>query len=487
MSNHTVYIIFACMVVFMGCQPAVTHYDAVERPADIHPYYPGTVIPYNIAPLNFAIHEKAGKYQVWFVAGKDSFRITCRKNVEIPLRKWKRLLATHRGEQMTVRIFARQSGGWIKYRDMLFSIAEEPVDPYLAYRLIEPGYTTWGKMGLYQRCLENFDEKPVITNNLLDDACINCHSFQQNNPETMLFHIRKMHPGTLLLKEGQVTRVDTKTPEMLSAGVYPRWHPGGRYVAFSVNTTRQNFHAGHTNKIEVYDMASDIVIYDTESHQVFTTPALSSEASFETFPEWSPDGDYLYYCSAPACPMPAQYDSIRYDLVRIPFDASSAGFGQAVDTLVHASQIHKSVAFARVSPDNRFVIFCLSDFGTFPVWHRENDLYLLHLADGHIRCLTEANSHESDSYHSWSSNGRWLVFGSRRMDGAYTRPYICYFGPDGVAAAPFLLPQENPEYYDFSFKSFNIPEFITGRVKISPSRFSEAARGPAIESSSASK
>jgi hypothetical protein len=481
MSNHTVYILFACIALW-GCRPSAGQYETAQRPAVIYPSLCGTVIPYNIAPLNFAVRENARKYRVWFVAGKDSFSVTGRKNVDIPLRKWKKLLSSHRGEQMAVRIFARQPGGWVRYDDMLFRIAAEPIDPYLAYRLIEPGYTTWGKMGLYQRCLENFDEQPVITNDLLDNACVNCHSFRQNDPETMLFHIRKTHAGTLFLKDGSVTRVDTKTPRTLSAGVYPRWHPGGRYVAFSVNTTRQNFHAVHRNKIEVYDMASDIVIYDTESHRVFTAPALSSEASFETFPEWSPAGDYLYYCSAPARPMPAQYDSVRYDLVRIPFDVSAARFGREADTLVRASQDGRSVAFARVSPDNRFVVFCLSGFGTFPVWHRDSDLYLLRLSDGQACCLTEANSPESESYHSWSANGRWLVFGSRRMDGSYTRPYICHVDSGGAASAPFLLPQKNPEYYDFSFKSFNIPEFITGSIKVSPARLSEAARSPATAS-----
>jgi hypothetical protein len=438
------------------------------------------VIPGNIAPLNFAICEEAAEYRIWFVAGADSFRLASRGTVDIPPGKWRKLLSAHRGEPLAIRISARRADGWLKYDDLLFTIAPETIDPYAVYRLIEPGYTTWGKMGLYQRRLETFDEQPVLTNTLVDDACINCHSFRQNDPETMLFHIRKTNPGTIFLRNGQLARVNTQAPGMISAGVYPRWHPAGRYVAFSTNTTRQNFHVAHTNRIEVYDMASDIVLYDTETGRVSTAPPLSSETAFETFPEWSPDGSYLYYCSAPARPMPAQYDSLRYDLVRIPFDAASARFGHTVDTLVSATQTRKSVALPRVSPDNRFVVFCLSDFGTFPIWHRENDLYLLSLSDGSIRCLAEINSPESDSYHSWSSNGRWLIFGSRRMDGTYTRPYICYFHPDGTFAPPFVMPQKNPDFYDLSFKSFNIPELIKGKINVSPQRLSRAARDPAV-------
>ena len=36
-------------------------------------------------------------------------------------------------------------------------------------------------------------------------------------------------------------------------------------------------------------------------------------------------------------------------------------------------------------------------------------------------------------------------------------------------------------YYDFSMKSFNIPEFITGKVEISPYKFAETAKREAID------
>jgi hypothetical protein len=123
----------------------------------------------------------------------------------------------------------------------------------------------------------------------------------------------------------------------------------------------------------------------------------------------------------------------------------------------------------------------MSDYGSFPVWHRESDLYILNIETGEIRHPAAINSDQSDSYHSWSSNGRWMVFGSRRMDGTFTRSYICYFDPEGNAHTPFLLPQKDPRHYDFSTKSYNIPEFITGEVSVSPHEFAKAAKRKAIE------
>ena len=470
-------------LLLSACGKPGNDFVSLSRQAHIYPAYESTVIPYNIAPFNFMIREEGTRYVVRFtIAGKDSFEVACKERVSIPLRKWKKLLKAHHGEQMDVRIFEKKTSGWVCYDPLRFTIASEPVDAWLAYRLIEPGYVAWDKMGLYQRCLENFEEKPILENTMIDTkSCMNCHSFCRNNPETMLFHIRQYQPGTLFVKDKKVSKVNTKTPRMISAGVYPRWHPGGRYVAFSVNTTRQAFHAAHTNKIEVYDLASDIVIYDTETNSVFTDSLISSAKSFETFPEWSPDGQTLYFCSAPALSMPEEYDSLRYNLLGIPFDAATGKLGKQTDTIVSSVQTGKSISLARVSPDGQYVVFCMSGYGAFPIWHRDNDLYLLDMETKEIRTLSTINSDQSDSYHSWSSNGRWLVFGSRRMDGTFTRPYLCYFDADGQAHTPFLLPQKDPSHYDFSTKSYNIPEFITGKVEISPHKLAKTAKGQAIE------
>ena len=469
-------------VLLSSCGKPGNDFIRIDQHANIHPSYQGTVIPYNIAPLNFMIGEEGSRFLVRFaIAGKDSFDVSGNNICSIPLRKWKKLLGTHRGQQMDVSIFVKTSIGWARYAPLRFTIAPEPIDSWMAYRLIEPGYEAWNKMGIYQRCLENFDESPIMLNSLTGGSCMNCHSFCRNNPETMLFHIRQQHAGTIFLKDGMVSKVNTRAPGMISAGVYPRWHPEGRYVAFSVNTTRQEFHAAHANKVEVYDLESDLMVFDTESNTVLTDSLLCSRDFFETFPEWSPDGRYLYFCSAHARLMPEEYDSLRYNLLRIEFDASTGTFGNQVDTLVSSYLTGKSVALPRISPDGKYIVFCMSNFGTFPIWHRENDLYMINLETKEIRNLETINSEQSDSYHSWSSNGRWMVFGSRRMDGTFTRPYICYFGEDGNEHPPFLLPQKDPMHYNFSTKSYNIPELITGKVSVSPHEFTKAAKGEAIE------
>ena len=175
--------------------------------------------------------------------------------------------------------------------------------------------------------------------------------------------------------------------------------------------------------------------------------------------------------------MPQEYDSVRYDLMRIAFDASTGSFGNRIETILSSADTGKSITLARISPDGKYVVFCMSDYGTFPVWHHESDLFILNLETKEMRNLSAINSHRSESYHSWSSNGRWMIFGSRRMDGRFTRPYICYFDMEGNAHTPFILPQKDPLLYDSSIKSYNIPEFITGKVPVSPYEFAKTAKG----------
>jgi hypothetical protein len=457
--------------------------DAVPR---IFPDCAGTTIPCNIAPLNFRIMEDGRKFMVRVIAARDSFDVYSDSDARIPARKWTKLLRQHAGTSLSIDIFAQQSAGWIKYRRLQLAIAAEPIDPWLVYRLIEPGYEYWGTMGIYQRHLESFDETPVILNTQTDGSCMNCHSFCGHNPEQMLFHVRAQHAGAVVSQNGTLSKLNLKTSDNISAGVYPRWHPEGRYIAFSVNKTYQAFHSSSSDRVEVYDTSSDLIICDTETQSVGYTSVIHSPERFETFPEWSPDGKTLYFCSAPATGMPDSYDSLKYDLLKTGFNPQTAKTGNAVDTVLSASATGKSVSFPRISPDGKYMTVCLSSFGTFPIWHKDNDLYLLNLTTGILTPLDSVNSPESDSYHSWSSNGRWMVYSSRRMDGLYTRLYIVYFDTAGVFHKPFLLPQKYPSnHYAELLKSYNIPEFITGKITTSPQTFERVIKTDAVNVTSA--
>ena len=152
-------------------------------------------------------------------------------------------------------------------------------------------------------------------------------------------------------------------------------------------------------------------------------------------------------------------------------------FGDKVDTLYNAPLHGKSVSFPRISPDGKFLAFTLHEFGNFSIWHKDADLYMVNLQTKQVYPLSEANSDDVDSYHSWSENSRWMVFSSRRTNGLYTRPFIIYIDEKGKAHKPFLLPQENPlVYYKQLMFSYNIPELMVKKVEVSEHEIAKTLR-----------
>ena len=247
--------------------------------------------------------------------------------------------------------------------------------------------------------------------------------------------------------------------------VYPYWHPDGRYCAFSTNTTRQGFHELHDKRIEVFDLQSDIFVYDTETGQSLTDSTIASQLMSENTPAFSPDGQWLYFTTAKQQTYPQGLHDQLYDLCRIRFNPGDGTFGSTVDTLFKASVMHKSATWPRPSYDGRHLLFTLADYGYFAIWHPESDQWILDLKTLEARPTSEINSNDADSFHNWSSNSHWVVFTSRRLDGLYSHLYIAECDTNGVFSKPFLLPQRHPtDYYHNSLFSFNTPDFSSSPV-----------------------
>lgn len=148
----------------------------------------------------------------------------------------------------------------------------------------------------------------------------------------------------------------------------------------------------------------------------------------------------------------------------VPYDIDKDSWSQP-ETVLAASETGMSVSEPRASPDGRYLLFCMSDYGGFPVYQPSSNLYLMELKSGNYRRL-ECNSGRGESWHCWSSNSRWIVFSSKRDNGLLARPYFSYIDPEGREHKPFVLPQKDPTFYDTWLKTYNVPELVTGPVTI---------------------
>lgn len=461
-------ILIVCLCILSACRPQISG-NFGSQP-DIFPDYRDVTVPVNIAPMNFEMLSDEGlRWRVVIRGVSDSLIIRSDEGlISFRMGQWRRLLQENAGGQLSVEVLEKREDGWYAYLPFIVHISEDEIDPYIAYRLIPPGYSLWREMSIRQRNLETFREKTIYSNTQGKGNCVNCHSFCDRDPDRMLFHMRAELAGTYIFRDGMQEKLDTKTDQTISALVYPYWHPSGKFVTFSVNRTNQLLHTTDPNRIEVFDEASDVTVYDIDNHQILTSDLLSSESSFETFPTFSPDGRSLYFCSSKAVePMPERYKDVRYSLCRIAFDPETCSFGSKVDTLYNAETRGGSVSFPRISPDGRHLVFTLSGYGNFSIWHKDADLYVADLQVGTVKPMTALNSDDVESYHSWSSDSRWMVFSSRKDDGHYTKPYISYVDAEGNARKPFLLPQKDPKkYYGMLMFSYNIPEFVSDRIDL---------------------
>ena len=463
-------LISLIIILLSGCSSWKIAESAVDLRPAIFPDYAEVTISKNIAPLNFMV-EGADRIQASFshegiellrVKGKDGI-------IQIPVRKWRELLDQAAGGNIDiyVSVWSDEYPRGAAFLPFPVHIADNEIDEWIAYRLIEPGYRSWRQLGLYQRDLTSFDESAIVTNATTNETCLNCHHFPSYSSQSMMFHARGANGGTILYHNGELTKIKFNEIGPKKNTTYPAWHPDGRYIAFSSNTTRQTFYVHGRKPIEVYDYASDLVLYDTKSGDVLTDPRFMTEEILETFPAWAPDGKSLYFASAMAKDVPKEVEEVHYHLLRVPFDPSTGRFGEQTDTLYNAHVLNGSASYPRISADGRYLLYTWSEYGTFPIWHEEADLRMMDLQTLQPVDVSIWNADASaDSYHSWSSDGRWVIYGSRRHDGRYTQLYIAYFDEDGNPHKPFLLPQEDPRYNMWRLKSYNVPEFIDGEVQL---------------------
>jgi hypothetical protein len=460
-------------------------YNSIDRPPRIHPDYRDTVIPPNIAPLNFLVQEDGSRYRVKIYSKQgDPIEVFSRTGkIVISERPWHRLLNLNRGGQLSFDVFVKTGKDpWRRFQTIQNTIAREDIDNFIVYRRIRPGHSTWSQMGVYQRSLKNYDESVVLDNEYYQGGCLNCHTFCENRTDKMLMGIRSAKYGSsaVLIEDGVVNKIGTKFG-------YTSWHPSGRLAAYSINKIRLFFHSARDEVRGVTDLDSLLAYYLVDSKTVKTSPQISKKDRLETYPTWSPDGHYLYFCSAPVLwsdrdtVPPENYDQVKYDLVRISYDIDRDEWGE-LETVLSAEDTGLTILLPRISPDGRWLLFCMADYGSFPVYHESSDLYMIDLKDFEETGQAEpqrlqVNSDKSESWHSWSSNSRWIAFSSKRQSGVFTRSYLSYVDREGKAYKPLLLPQKDPTYYDSCLWTYSVPELVTEPVRVKGEKLGRVVRG----------
>ena len=456
------YYILLCLVTAIAldsCQSKEAKTLSEEKP-DIFPDYTDVTVPPNIAPLNFEAKGATSIQARFTSASGKTFLVSGKSAIQIPQNKWKSLLKEAAGKtiKVDVSVWSAEHPEGIRYKTFGITVSKDSITPWIAYRLIPPGYEGWHQMGIYERELSSFKVRSIIENTQNNNGCVNCHSFSNYSPKKLMFHARGKNGGTIVVNDGKIEKLSLEKIPPYKGASYCYWHPSGRFIAFSSNDTRQSFYGYSKNKIEVYDTQSDLLIYDVAKKRFVTDERFSDSIHYETYPAFSPDGKYLYFCTSPGAKLPMEIEKLHYSIVRVPF-LEDGTLGTPIDTLYHASRSGGSAHFPRISPDGQYLMYTWTLCGTFPIHHKEADLKMVDLKTRKEVSTIKINSGDVESYHSWSNNGKWIIFSSKRIDSRYTRIFIVHWDGKNFGK-PFLLPQKHPEDNTTLLFSYNIPEFI---------------------------
>ena len=123
-------ILISLLFIGLNKKPGIREYIENNGTPEIFPDYNSTVIPPNIAPLNFSIAEKGKKYYVSIYSDNSrGIKISSRsQKIVIPKRKWKNLLDNNHGKSVFIDIYIKnQDNRWEKFRTIENTVAEDKI------------------------------------------------------------------------------------------------------------------------------------------------------------------------------------------------------------------------------------------------------------------------------------------------------------------------------------------------------------------------
>jgi len=457
------YLYGGLLMALYSCTSETPHdIIAADTILEIYPDYQQISMPCNIAPLNFLVRNtgvEAVQAQV------EGITVLNKGNkVQWDSAAWQQLIGQHVGDTLSVQVTACIDGQWMQFDDLKWHVSTDSVDSYITYRLIEPGYEIWHEVEIEERCIESFETRILADGRQLGNRCMNCHTHGGDEGQYSYFYIRGEKGGTFVNRNGQFGKMALNNAKTNGSTVYGGWHPSGRYGVFSTNLIIPSFHADPAMRLEVYDTRSDLCIADFETQRMITSPLVSqTDQTFETFPCFSDDGKWVYFCSAPnpcgdtiptAEDMQHRVKQVHYSLNRIGFNEQEGKFTGPIETVITATD-STSVHFPRFSPDGQWLTYCNSRFGTFPIWHMETRIVI---SPAQQPATVADKTPVHGTYHTWSHNSKWIAFASKEYDTQYSRVYLVHVSPDGTFSHPVVLPQADPSHDDLFLKSYNIPD-----------------------------
>ena len=313
--------------------------------------------------------------------------------------------------------------------------AEFPVQDSLVYRCVEPFFDP-SKTGLVY-----VHDVPSGTKRLLFSAqgtCTGCHAFSASNA---LINVRKGLDRRLFAadREGFMNGTDIGTFS------YSALSPDRRtMVLVSDSTSRIEKSDSVVEPFNMYYDKGTLTVRDIRSGAVLAS-SLKGTDEIRDMPVFSADGAKIYYCRY------ARTVPIR----SIGIFCSDASLSNEIE-IVH-SNTGEFRYFPKTSPNGKWLSFVQGDASHGVFARKSSDIYLMNLRTRAVSKL-ELNSEGMESWHTWSSDSRWIAFARNRDPSRLTSIYLSFIDDSGRASPPFKIA-------GFDSKKTNMPVFAPGWEK----------------------
>jgi Flp pilus assembly protein TadD len=471
---------------------AATTAPGDARGARLQIRYPteGTLFPPDSVAPTFVWADQSSTADRWYVVVRDDAgHDVLRESVDAPHWRpsqdsWaqiKQRSAERDAEVVIAGVNRGRRASVVSSARVRFRTSKDPVGDALFYREVPLPFLTAvqdpARIRWRYGTIDMEAGPPIVLQNL--PVCGNCHSFADNGSALGLdvdygndkgaYAIIPVSKHMLMDDAKIMTWADYKREDgELTFGLLSRVSPAGRYVISTVKD-RSVFVPIPDLMISqlFFPIKGILVVYDRETKTFAPLPGADDPQYVQTNAAWSPDGAEIVFARTKAhhAERLEQQNSalvdekdvpeftvekrpFRYDLYRIPFNDGKGGTPQP---LLGAADNGMSNFFPKYSPDGKWIVFCKAK--SYMLLQPDSELYIVPAAGGEVRRL-RYNTARMNSWHSWSSNSRWLVFSSK-VNTPYTQLFLTHIDENGNDSPPVLL-----ERFTSPDRAANIPEFV---------------------------
>lgn len=369
------------------------------------------------------------------------------------------------------------------YGKLDFKISRDEVGAPILYRQI-PLPFSFAEKNIDQTSYSVIDvTSPAPFHNVLGSfkVCGNCHSISHDGKTIALDFdaVSRDKGGYFVAPIDSVTTFNknsylswSKMSGRNTFGLLSRISWGGRYI---VTTIKDRVVSKKIDGVDTkaysqlfFPVNGVIAFYDTLTKQLTELPGANNPEYVQSNAVWTPDDKYIIFARAKALPFPEnetkfdcfvrdealidrymqEREDMKFDLYIIPFNEGRGGEAKPIKG---ASANGKSNYFPTVSPDGKWLVFCQAS--NYMMLRPDSRLFIVPLNGGNAKKL-ECNFHDMNSWHSWSPNGKWLVYVSKALD-IYSDMYLTHIDEKGRASVPVLIENcKRPKC------AINYPEFI---------------------------